>query len=210
MRIVCLSDSHLQHDFKVPDGDILLHAGDATWQGAISELVQFSDWFSSLPHATKIFTAGNHDILFETDPALATSLLDKNIIYLQDSLVEVEGLKIYGSPYQPEFGEGWAFNLSRIDGGLTEKWEQIPEGIDVLITHGPPLKVRDELPLRNEHIGCYDLLQRVQIVKPKLHVFGHIHCAYGTYDAPWGGTYVNASVCNEHYDPVNEPIVIDL
>ncbi len=113
MKIVCLSDTHnCNEEIAVPDGDILIHAGDATIQGTIDEIVLFNEWFANLPHKHKIFVAGNHDWLFEINPKLANNLLDDQIIYLRDSFVEIEDLKIYGAPWQPRFYD-WAFNLMR-------------------------------------------------------------------------------------------------
>ncbi len=144
-RIVCLSDTHnCNEQIALPDGDILIHAGDATIRGTIDEIVLFNEWFANLPHRRKIFVAGNHDWLFETNNAYARNLLSREIIYLQDSSVEIEGLKIYGSPWQPRFFD-WAFNLNR-GAELAEKWKLIPGDTDVLITHGPPFGILDEVP----------------------------------------------------------------
>ena len=113
MKIVCISDTHLAHlnsKLDVPSGDILIHAGDATKMGKIHEVSQFSEWFASFPHKHKIFVAGNHDFLFERDLSQALQLLDSSIIYLQDQLVELEGLKIWGSPWTPWL-HNCAFNL---------------------------------------------------------------------------------------------------
>lgn len=209
-RIVCLSDTHNCHEqIRVPDGDVLIHAGDATIRGTIDEIVFFNEWFAALPHQHKIFVAGNHDWLFETSNRFAGSLLDASIHYLQDSAVEIENLKIYGSPWQPRFFD-WAFNLNR-GAELREKWKLISADTDVLITHGPPHGILDEVPRQYfvENTGCEELRKRVKIVRPKLHVFGHIHCGYGQ-DEKFGVKFVNASNCDEEYNPTNQPIVVDL
>ena len=144
-KIVCLSDTHNCNELiNVPDGDVLIHAGDATGRGTIDEIIAFNKWFANLPHRHKIFVAGNHDWLFETNNRYARSLLDSSIYYLQDSSVEVQGLKIYGSPWQPRFFD-WAFNLMR-GAELAEKWKLAPNELDVLITHGPPFGILDEVP----------------------------------------------------------------
>ncbi|MGI8494252.1 MAG: metallophosphatase domain-containing protein [Pyrinomonadaceae bacterium] len=207
-RIVCLSDTHnySSEQIIVPDGDILIHAGDATIQGTIDEIVLFNRWFSRFPHKHKIFVAGNHDWLFEISPKLARSLLDEKIIYLQDSSVEIEGLKIYGSPFQPRFFD-WAFNLMR-GAEIAEKWKLIPNDTDILITHGPPNGILDETP-RGDAAGCEELRKRVGEIHPKLHIFGHIHCGYGKIETA-GTIFVNASNCDESYDPVNPPIVVNI
>ena len=175
-KIVCLSDTHnCSEQIIVPDGDILIHAGDATIRGTIDEIILFNEWFANLPHTYKVFVAGNHDWLFETNNSYARNSLDKSIIYLQDSWVEIGGLKIYGSPWQPRFFD-WAFNLMR-GAELAEKWKLIPDDTDILITHGPPFGILDDVPRQYfiENTGCEELRKRVETIKPKLHIFGHIH-----------------------------------
>jgi predicted phosphohydrolase len=205
-RIVCISDTHSVHDeIAVPFGDILLHAGDSTIVGEIKEITKFNEWLGTLPHKHKIIIAGNHDWLFQTNPYMARSLIT-NAIYLEDSFCEVIGLKIYGSPWQPWFFD-WAFNLPR-GKALAEKWALIPEDTDVLITHGPPHTILDETP-RGDFAGCEELLEVVKRIKPKLHVFGHIHHSYGRL-RKWDIEFVNACNCDEAYDPTNAPVVVDL
>lgn len=221
-RIVLLSDTHNAHDeINVPAGDILIHAGDATGRGTIEEINAFSRWFTALPHKHKILVAGNHDWLFETNPALAKSLM-RDCIYLQDSLAQIENLKIYGSPWQPRFYD-WAFNLDR-GAELAEKWHLIPDDTDILITHGPPFGILDAAPrgsLPDENVGCADLRRRVEELAAlgnlKLHVFGHIHHSYGATEMfgeknnrKSGVKFANASNCDESYAPVNVPLVFDL
>lgn len=206
MLAVCISDTHLRHNISIPDGDILIHSGDATISGDYSEIRQFADWFRGQPYKYKIFVAGNHDWLFQRDPRLARKLLGKEIIYLQDSSIEIEDIKFYGSPWQPTFC-GWAFNLDRKE--IVEKWNLIPSDIDFLITHGPPYGILDTAHKYGEYLGCKDLIQRVQIVKPKWHQFGHIHGGAGMLKR--GGTqFINASICDEAYKPTNLPVIIDL
>ena len=213
MKIVCLSDTHnCNENIEVPDGDILLHAGDATVRGTIFEINQSANWFTSLPHKHKIFVAGNHDWLFENDNALARMLISQ-VSYLQDSFIEIEGLKIYGSPWQPRFYD-WAFNLNR-GAELAEKWKQIPLNTDILITHGPPNGILDEVPRKYsiENTGCEELRKRVETLAEfgnlKLHLFGHIHCGYGQMEK-FGVKFVNASNCDEEYNPTQPPIIVEI
>ncbi len=214
-RIVCLSDTHnCNEQIAVPDGDILIHSGDATVRGTEYEIEEFLSWFSGLPHRHKIFVAGNHDWLYETNNRLARlRTANFNIKYLQDSSVRIDGLKIYGSPFQPRFFD-WAFNLNR-GAELAEKWKSIPSDVDVLITHGPPNGILDEVPRkdRTENAGCEELRRRVEEIskfgKLKLHVFGHIHCGYGQTEN-FGVRFVNASVCDEDYEPTQPPIVVEI
>lgn len=213
MKIVCISDTHnCNEQIEVPDGDILIHAGDATVMGTFEEVNDFAIWFTSLPHRYKILIAGNHDWLFENNPSQARKFVQK-INYLQDSFVEIEGLKIYGSPWQPRFYD-WAFNLNR-GPELAEKWKLIPLDTDILVTHGPPNGILDEVERKysTENTGCEELSKRVETLaefgKLKLHIFGHIHCGYGQAEK-FGVHFVNASNCDEEYNPTQSPIVIEI
>jgi predicted phosphodiesterase len=221
MRLVFISDTHDQHLtmlHPVPDGDILVHAGDATMMGRMNEIAAFGLWFRTLPHKHKVFVAGNHDWMFQKNRMMAIQLLNQGlvgnkrateIVYLEDDMATIEGLKIYGSPWQPTFFD-WAFNLDRGE-AIRRKWDLIPEGVDVLITHGPPKPIHDQIEphMGSEHLGCEELMVAVERVKPKIHVFGHIHGGYG--ETKYVNThFINAAICNEAYKPVNAPIVVDL
>lgn len=196
MKIVAISDTHMRHDrLEVPDGDVLIHAGDFTRRGAIADVEKFNAWLGTLPHRHKIVIAGNHDWCFQLTPARAREALD-NAIYLEDEATEVEGVRFYGSPWQPWFLD-WAFNLQR-GPDLAAKWAMIPPGIDVLITHGPPLGFGDRVH-GGELVGCADLLARIEVIKPRFHISGHIHEGSGVR---WTEhtTYVNAAVLDERYE----------
>jgi predicted phosphodiesterase len=206
MRIVCLSDTHDLHaQLRVPDGDLLLHAGDATMRGSLEQIGAFDDWLARQPHRHKVVIAGNHDWGFQRTPTAARARL-RSATYLEDDEVDVGGLRIWGSPWQPWFFD-WAFNLQR-GAEIAAKWALIPAGIDVLVTHGPPAGILDRTS-RGEDVGCADLLAAVQRVRPRLHVFGHIHEGYGTLVRD-GTRFVNASNCTERYHPVQQPIVVDV
>ena len=207
-RLVLISDTHgMQNEMpQIPDGDILIHAGDLTRKGTIAELSSMTTFFSSLTHQHKVFIAGNHDFCFERDKVAASKQLP-GTIYLQDKLIKVMGLKIYGSPWQPRFGD-LAFNLDR-GAEIAAMWGKIPDNIDVLVTHGPPFGIGDLTDINQNHVGCKDLLKAVKRIRPKLHVFGHIHSGYGLTIED-STTFVNASICDEAYNPVNPSIVIDL
>ena len=207
MRIVAISDTHSRHQhLQIPEGDILIHAGDATMMGTVPEISAFNHWLGALPHPVKIVCAGNHDWLFEKNPALARAMMS-NARYLQDQLTTVSGLRIYGSPWQPRFFD-WAFNLNRGE-QLRAKWDLIPHDLDILITHGPPFGILDFSVSGQEHVGCEELRKAVERVRPRLMIFGHIHHSYGVQEYE-GTKFVNACTCNENYQPVNPPIVIDL
>lgn len=209
MRIVCISDTHSMHrQIHVPDGDLLIHAGDSLGVGSLEELKELDQWFSELPHANKILIAGNHDWCFQDEPAEARELV-RHAHYLQDGPLKLGGLKFWGSPWTPVFFK-WAFNLERGD-TIAERWARIPEDTDVLITHGPPAGILDriESPSGILHPGCEALAERIARLSLKLHIFGHIHEGHGE-EQIGDCRCVNASICNESFKPLNLPIVIDL
>lgn len=207
LRLVCLSDLHsLNYAFRVPDGDVLIIAGDICGYGTLDEIKAFDAFLADLPHKHKLLIAGNHDWPFARVNPSEAKLLVKNAIYLMDSGIEIEGIKFWGSPWQPFFCN-WAFNLPR-GPELAKVWAKIPDDTDVLITHGPPYGVLDKI-YNGERVGCQDLSEALERVKPTVHVFGHIHEGYGVLERN-GTTYVNASLCNQYYRMVNSPIVIDL
>jgi len=228
---------HLKN--PVPDGDVFIHAGDFTRAGRPSEIVEFNAWLGKLPHKHKVVIAGNHELCFDPSLSKAPGIVarsghigtspsnqeesnlasDKaakcqdikkeltNCTYLEDSSVEICGLKVYGTPHQPEYG-GWAFNLARGQQCLN-KWNLIPEGVDVLITHGPPLGFGD-LTCTGVRAGCVELLHSVQRrIKPKYHVYGHIHEGYGVR-SDGKILFINASTCDINYIPSNPPVVFDV
>lgn len=203
MRIVCVSDTHMQRPW-VPDGDVLIHAGDMTTCGSFDQVASELTWIRNLPHKHKIIIAGNHDWLFERVPNLVP-ILTEGLIYLRDQCITICGVTFYGSPWTPYF-QGWAFNVQR--GQLSEKWDRIPDGIDVLITHGPPMGVMDRCLPNSEYLGCAELSRAVVRVRPKVHVFGHIHPGYGQCEVD-GIRCINAAHCGDAGER-NPPIVIDL
>jgi Icc-related predicted phosphoesterase len=205
MRIVCLSDTHNRHEeIAVPDGDVLIHAGDLTNTGSAEEIVAALSWLAKLPHRYKIVIAGNHDWLFDSSPTLAASLIPSGVCYLQDSGCSIEGIHFWGSPVQPWFLD-WAFNRRSED--IARHWAMIPAMTDVLVTHGPPKGKRDFNGI--EHSGCEMLLRRLSEVRPKLHVYGHIHGGYGV-DVLGPTLSVNAAICDDSYRPVNLPITVNM
>ena len=228
LRFVCISDTHNETDKMVlPQGDVLIHAGDFTRVGAEAEVRHFIDFLDRVrPNFQEIVViAGNHDLTFDSEnfhslPTVQRFYRGKTVdlhsikeslkqkcTYLEDQSTEVAGVKIYGTPWQPEFG-GWGFNVARgVD--CLEHWDKIPSGIDILISHGPPLGHGDKCQ-SGARAGCSELLATIQQrVMPKYHVFGHIHEDYGmTTDGVT--TFVNASSVNIRYKQVNDPIIFDL
>ena len=168
MKIICISDTHNLHkELKIPDGDILIHAGDMTCIGGIYEIKEFNQCLGTLPQRHKIVVAGNNDLYFESVPLLA-NLLITNAVYLNDSGIEIEGLKIWGSPISPNY-QDWAFNRERGE-AIRKHWEMIPEDTDILITHCPPFGILG-FNNRGIHEGCQDLLE---IVQQKKNTFARI------------------------------------
>jgi Icc-related predicted phosphoesterase len=219
MRLVCISDTHDEHEVHpVPDGDVLIFAGDMCTTGIMKEVRQWGDWFASQPHKHKLFIAGNHDTILRNNSTLARSLLDPNLVYLQNDGYIIDGLVFWGSPYTPRFGGNYDAFMEERGDPLAHIWSMIPDDVNVLITHGPPRGILDlsyyyprlGLATEPEHAGDDDLRTRVkQLSDLKLHVFGHVHDSYGVETID-GTTYVNASIMDHEYFPVNPPIVIDL
>lgn len=209
MRIVAISDTHKMHSkVEVPDGDLLIHAGDMTGRGSMDDLYDFCEWLDKQPHPEKIVIAGNHDFCFQREKTRqeAESMMTEVATYLRDSSTIIDGIKFYGSPWQPDFCN-WAFNLPRGE-PLNEKWNAIDNDTEVLITHGPPQGILDFCPGGN--VGDVGLLVRTtELDALRLHIFGHIHESYGVKNIG-PVTYMNASNCTGNYIPSNPALVSDL
>jgi hypothetical protein len=229
-----ISDTHNKHkQIDTGSGDILIHAGDATGRGQSGEILPFLKWFSDQNFKHKILIAGNHDFGFEKEPERYQKECDDlGIIYLNDSGIEIEGLKIWGSPVQPEFFN-WAFNRRinhdiklpddydpyhsyppKSNPHIKPHWDLIPNDTDILITHGPPMGILDQCPNINlrhimKNVGCPHLLEAVNRVKPKYHIFGHIHERHGILIKN-GTTFINASQLNDQYLVAYKPITINI
>jgi predicted phosphodiesterase len=209
MRLVFASDTHTQHEhLVVPEGDVFIHCGDFTMDGNLRDVQSFGAWVRTLPHAHKLVIAGNHDFSFEREPQTARGRLGDGhdgLTYLQDSGITIGGLRFWGSPWQPWFYD-WAFNLRR-GPEIAAKWELIPERTDVLVTHGPPHAVLDLV--QGDHVGCADLSRRVELLRPRVHAFGHIHEGSGTLQRD-GTMFVNAAICDHAYVPTNPLRCVDV
>lgn len=228
IRFVCISDTHnYANNLKIPEGDILIFSGDFSYTGKPKEVENFKNFLSSLPHKYKVVIAGNHELTFDKEkyrklrnnPNMKSLLPEKfeefitsftegveGLYYLENSSINLYGYEIYGSPYTPMF-----FNMAfmKPDDKLGEIWEKIPENTDILITHGPPKYIGD-LTNHNINAGSMTLLNEVQKrIRPKYHIFGHIHEGYGVYYDDIT-TYVNCAIMNVEYYPENLPIVFDL
>ncbi len=211
MKIICISDTHGEHELvRLPEGDVLVHAGDITAHGSRADFVAFVEWFSAQPHKHKIFIGGNHDTFLENEPDEVISLSKAcGVHYLNDSGVDIEGTKFWGSPITPRFHD-WSF--MRDEAEIDQHWSLIPDDTNILITHGPVWGILDEVErseIETEHTGCKSLAIRVESIAPAYHVFGHIHEQFGSEDK--GATrYLNVSTMNKHYKIQNSPVTIEL
>lgn len=200
MRLVLISDTHGRYEPFLPDGDVLIHAGDHSMEGTPPEVWSSIKWLGLVRTNYKhvVVIAGNHDFFAQDYPKTMHAMCEEyGLVYLHDSAAELDGVLYWGSPMTPEFC-GWAFMAPRGE-AMHNHWAAIPKDVDVLITHGPPHGILDHCP---ESVGCEALRHRVQVLKPKLHVFGHIHQARGEDELPYNPTrFVNASMLNELYVP---------
>ena len=208
MKFIAISDTHCRHrSLRIPKGDVLLHAGDISLRGHQREIEDFLDWFGKLPHPHKIFIAGNHDFFFEKEKAaMIKKLIPESVHYLEDEQIDVNGIKIWGSPYTPWFFR-WAFNKRRGE-ALAQHWKKIPNDVQVVLTHGPAFGILDTV-VNEQHAGDRDLLSKLLEVKPKIHVCGHIHESHGIVKRH-GIKFLNACVLNESYELVHKPMTFDL
>lgn len=223
MRIALISDLH-GHLPEIPPCDLLIIAGDICpdkfpsrgykWpdpQGQKDWMYDtFGPWAIKQPARQIAATWGNHD--WVDDKWLASG----GAKVIVDQCIEVGGLNIWFSPWSPLFG-GWHWMKSPSE--LVDVYAKIPEGVDILVSHGPPYGCGDQLDEHylvlgsrkdeNSHAGSKELLATIQRVKPKLVVCGHIHSGYGEYAA--GDTRViNASLVNEEYKPVHDIVLMDM
>lgn len=208
MKVIAISDTHGYHDLlTLPSGDVLIHAGDVSSRGSKQELQDFLQWFSDLNYEHKIFIAGNHDFFFErADSEMITSLIPDNVIYLNDSGTSIGGINIWGSPVTPWFFD-WAFNRHR-GADIKKHWELIPQNTDILITHGPVYGVLDKT-IHGQRVGCEELKNATDLIKPKVHIFGHIHETYGQVQT-LNTLYINASVLDVQYRLVNDVVLFEI
>ncbi len=203
LSLTLLSDTHgLHHRLPpLPEGDILIHAGDVSNHGLAHEVLGFLRWFAAQPFAHKIFIAGNHDFFFErASEEEIIAAIPPGVHYLKDSSVTIEGHAFWGTPVTPRFFD-WAFNRDR-GHPIARHYALMPDNIDVLITHGPPAGILDTVA--RGHVGCEDLLEVLKRLKPQLHVFGHIHEGAGTHEEG-GTTFINAAVLDERYCLAHPP-----
>lgn len=220
INITAISDTHGQHNkIDVGSGDLIVHAGDCTPKGAMSDIEEFLRWYGDLDFEKKILVPGNHDFSFEQTPEECKQLCENyGVTLLNDSGIKFKGLRIWGSPVQPWF-LNWAFNRHRTPEQATSRhpfigphWDKIPKNTDILITHGPAFGVLDKTADRfnspGQHVGCELLKKKIEEIRPVLHISGHIHEDRGVQvetDKQHGPiTYCNASSLDVRYKPYPE------
>ena len=207
MNITCISDTHNLHEQLVlpKSGDVLIHAGDFTEAGTKREVKKFFDWFSSLPFTHKICISGNHDFYLENlTPEELEQIIPKNIYYLLDSGITINGINFWGSPYIPS-NHNWAF--TKLNSEIETHWKKIPDDTHVLITHTPPKGILDETNKQIE-IGCAFLREEIKLKKPNLHVFGHLHENYGKVSLN-ETIFINATSFINDLKITNHPIQVN-
>lgn len=223
MIIDCVADLHGEYP-KLKGGDLLIIAGDCTTNDKVPAWKNFFDWLDKQPYKHKVMIAGNHDNFCRqwvtSDDSVYDSLLDRpSLTYLCDSGTEIEGFKIWGSPWSPYFKgiNPHCMAFTEPDEFLEQYWRLIPDDTDILITHCPPFGFLDQIKMRDGsrfHAGSKTLLDRLKKMKqpPELWVFGHIHEGYGQFLLPDSGfcKMINCSYMNEDYEPVNKPIRVIL
>lgn len=193
MKVVATSDLH-GYLPQFPSGDLLIIAGDMTIYGEKGEHLMFARWVDNLPFEHIVVIGGNHDkyLSHKNNPF-------KRAHYLLNSSIEINGVKIWGSPYTPTF-QHWYFMKNR-GPEIRKVWDSIPRDLDILVTHGPPYGILDE-SFRGQNCGCRDLLNSVLARPPKYHIFGHIHEGYGEQKIIGIPTkFLNCSYLDENYVP---------
>lgn len=210
LKICIISDTHNNLSrVDLPEADVLVHCGDATNLGEFWEVQKLVTDLNNIAPKYKniIIVAGNHDGHWYKEKRFVLGLLPPKVTYLEDSEIVIDGFKFYGSPWTPRFGNWWFMRDRGKD--IRRNLDLIPNGLDVLITHGPPKGILDMPFGSGEHVGCLDLLEVVSESKPRYHVFGHIHGSYGEFISE-NTHFINASICNENYSPSNLPKIINL
>jgi Icc-related predicted phosphoesterase len=207
MDITFISDTHGLHQrLKLIPGTVLIHAGDISEYGTEEEVTEFLYWFSMQPFTYKIFIAGNHDLFLETcTPSKIKKIIPADVIYLQNTGIEINNIKIWGSPVTTYF-LGMAFN-ARQGTEIKKVWNKIPADTDILITHGPPKGILDN------GVGDEELRDRINKIQPAIHCFGHSHGLNGM-ETINDSTFINASIVNSldplkhsEYRIVGKPII---
>ena len=209
MRIVATSDLHGSLP-EIPQCDLLIMAGDICPMDnhdpnvqALWLVAEFRPWLLDQPASNAVFIGGNHDFICEMDGFEVEP--DKfGATYLCDSGTEIDGVKIWGTPWVPSLPD-WAFHAP--EWKVREKYEEIPEDTDILISHGPIAGVLDDV--NGQNVGSSILASRIQQVVPAIFICGHIHECGGQFKTLGGTTFINASRMDEQYDPIHKLFEFD-
>ena len=197
MKIIHISDTHGCHRrlTNLPEADVVVHSGDFTMNGSEPEALDFLNWLCDLPYAHKIFICGNHD-----DCLYGANIdgLDPNVHYLCNSGIEIDGVRFYGVPM---------FMGDCVTDRQAKNISKIPSDTDVLITHSPAYGILDFDDDIN--YGDEQILSKVIEVKPRAHLFGHIHSQHGIL-TEHGITFSNGAIMNADYTNLNQPNLINL
>ena len=206
LTILAISDTHeLHREIDVPRGDLLIHAGDFTmFSKSAAAILDFNDWLGELPHRWKVCVPGNHEFFLEAHPSRRR--LISNATLLINKGIEVVGLKIWGSPTTPLYGG--AFGMNSPDDRM-KLWARISGDVDILLTHAPPYGILDQSLGTANHAGCPQLLDAVQRLKPKLHIFGHAHGVHGVVSSD-DTLFVNAALLGIDGDLNQHAVVLRL
>ena len=196
MKIVAISDTHNMHSkFTLPEGDLLIHAGDACGWGSREEFEDFVKWLGRQDFEHKIYVPGNHDLYVEQNPARCRRMLAHAGVHLLiDEGVVLGGLKIYGTPMTPTFG-AWSFMADEEE--LRDYYDMIPEGMDVIVCHGPPRGLLDR-NLEGDLCGSEALLEALLERQPQVFICGHIHEGRGSARLGRTDLYNVAAVTRHH------------
>jgi len=225
IKIWAISDTHCDHHRLIPPNpeevDMVIHSGDAGGHRDLSindgQMRSFLEWFNKLPYKHKVYVPGNHDTSVEAK--FHNFKQDyPNITVLIHESITLEGVNIFGSPYTPTFGHGWAYNVPRHK--ISNYWEDIPLNTDIIVTHGPPKGILDYTIAHSnyyEKVGDKALLNKVTEINPKYHIFGHLHDEGGVYNcgifkpnqSGLKTEFVNACVKNLKYVNVNNGIYLE-
>lgn len=214
MLIYAISDTHNRYkDLVVPQCDILISCGDYSFQGTKSETFNFHKWLDQQDARYIISIMGNHELGVEADFVTSKFIAEgacPGVRFIEEGLIEIEGLKIWCSAFTPAFCD-WAYNVYSTE-DLKKHWNRIPEGVDIVATHGPPYGMLDVVfspPSYEEHAGCRELWDAIMRVKPKAHIFGHLHYSYGQKEFN-GIKFYNVANCNDAYKIARQPTEIIL
>jgi len=201
-----------------------VHTGDFTNQGTLEEVKYFDDFLATLPHKHKIIVCGNHEVgISHLTWDKIKTLLPHATCYLQDWGETVEGINFYGSPIT---GIGMGFHVDHDSIAMKEYFDRMPYGTNILLTHSPPFNILDlawvqannkdmcphcfRVHPSYQHWGSSTLLQRIQQVKPQVHIFGHVHdhapnCVKMVHSPTQDTVFINAA-----QDLAPKPIVFDV